>query len=191
MSQHPRIEEVSDTDSDPSDMDPAEFDPANIMERVNPSSNKSLITPSAIPASSAAASQERFQTTRDSSTYKHYQCLYPLYFDAGRSRAEGRRVGKELAIPNPLAREIVDAVQNLGLSCVFEPGKCHPKDWANPGRIKVLIKKDGKPVNPRVKNSPCSCPDINVLKSLLYPRETPIYPRFSPSQGPSNRRSIS
>ena len=30
----------------------------------------------------------------------------------------------------------------------------HPKDWANPGRVRVLIKQDGKPVGPGgIKNS--------------------------------------
>lgn len=61
-----------------------------------------------------------------------------------------------MAVPNPLAREIVDAVAGLGLGgqVVFEPGKCHPKDWANPGRVRVLLKEDGKVVGGgRVKNS--------------------------------------
>ena len=31
-----------------------------------------------------------------------------------------------------MAKEIVDACQQLGLDTVFEPGKMHPKDWANP-----------------------------------------------------------
>ena len=54
---------------------------------------------------------------------------------------------------NPLAREIVDAVQLLGLKTVFEPGKMHPRDWANPGRVRVLVKEDGRARNSRVKNS--------------------------------------
>ena len=62
-------------------------------------------------------------------------------------------MGKELAVANPLAREIVDAVQLLGLNVVFEPQKMHPKDWANPGRVRILVKEDGKLKNSRVKNS--------------------------------------
>lgn len=65
-------------------------------------------------------------------------------------------MGKELAVCNPLAREMVDAVQALGLSVVFEPGKTHPKDWSNPGRVRVLVKEGGRVKNPRVKNSPSS-----------------------------------
>lgn len=53
----------------------------------------------------------------------------------------------ERAVKNPLAREIVDACQGLGLEVVFEPGKMHPRDWANPGRVRVALKKS------RIKNS--------------------------------------
>ena len=90
---------------------------------------------------------------------KHYQCIYPVYFDSTRSREEGRRVKKEDAVPNPLAREIIDALSHIGnsmnipLQIVFEPHKGHPKDWGNPGRVRVLVKKDGKPVSNKIQNS--------------------------------------
>ena len=147
---HPRIEEVSESESDPDDMDPADFDPS-----------QSIIRPADIPASSSRGQEQllpQFQRPAAAPTVnpqeiKHYHCLYPVYFDASRSRSEGRRVGKELAVQNPLARTIVDAVQMLGYKVAFEPGKMHPKDWANPGRVRVLHKEDGKLRNPRVKNS--------------------------------------
>ena len=59
-------------------------------------------------------------------------------------------------MPNPLARELVEARQHIGnelrigLQIDFEPSKCHPKDWANPGRVRVLIKTDGKPVSAKL-----------------------------------------
>ena len=90
---------------------------------------------------------------------KAYQCIYPIYFDASRSRDEGRRVSKNDAVKNPLARDIVDALQHISgqvhvaLQIVFEPSKCHPKDWANPGRVKVLVKRDGEPVTAKIANS--------------------------------------
>lgn len=59
----------------------------------------------------------------------------------------------EQAVKNPLAREIVDAVQLLGLKTVFEPGKTHPRDWANPGRVRVLVKEGGRARSAKVKNS--------------------------------------
>ncbi len=65
-------------------------------------------------------------------------------------------MGKEEAVSNPLAREIVDAVQMLGLKTVFEPAKTHPKDWSNPGRVRVLVKENGRARTVGVKNSMCA-----------------------------------
>jgi signal recognition particle subunit SRP19 len=101
---------------------------------------------------------------------KSYQCIYPIYFDASRSREEGRRVKKEDAVRNPLARDIVDALQhiagqvNVALQIVFEPSKCHPKDWANPGRVRVLVKKGGEVVTAKVANSELSS---SMWKSIV------------------------
>lgn len=47
----------------------------------------------------------------------------------------------------------MDAVQLLGLDTVFEPGKTHPKDWSNPGRVRVLVKENGSARNRAVQNS--------------------------------------
>ncbi|KAI4120375.1 MAG: hypothetical protein LQ338_007064 [Usnochroma carphineum] len=131
---NPRIEEVSDdTDSDPSIDDPTTFSPP-----------PSILHPSQIPPPSSEYLRPQppgsNPTTADPSAHKHYQCIYPLYFDASRTRAQGRRVGKAQAVENPLARTIVDAMAELSLKTVFEPGKMHPKDWANPGRVRVLLK---------------------------------------------------
>jgi len=148
MSRHARIEEVSDSepDSDPSEMDPSDFDPGTLSSLINPTdipSNAPTRPPG--PPAGGPGRPSPDQTAERERT-KHYQCLYPVYFDSTRSRAEGRKVGKAQAVPNPLAREIVDAVSALKLpgQVVFEPGKLHPKDWANPGRVRVLIKEDGK-----------------------------------------------
>lgn len=173
---NPRIEEVDDDASDPEEMDLDAFDFARPQGTLGQTT-----APSASSASSAAASQmspeamqnllaqqgqqsrmsdqdrERIQREQQQRS-KNYQCVYPIYFDASRSREEGRRVKKENAITNPLAREIVDALQHIGqtqnipLQIVFEPSKCHPKDWANPGRVRVLVKKDGDPVSAKLHN---------------------------------------
>ncbi|KZF23981.1 signal recognition particle, SRP19 subunit [Xylona heveae TC161] len=180
---HARVEEVSDSDSDPDVMDPSQFDPG-----------QSILSPADIPSFSSSSPpnpnlgfggpgttsagaggvggvgglggpgteflQPRFNSPRTGSAEeaatvertRSWQCLYPVYFDANRSRADGRRVGKDQAVANPLAREIVDAVAGLGLHVVFEPGKVHPKDWSNPGRVRVLVKEGGVAKNSRVKN---------------------------------------
>ncbi|ROW17014.1 hypothetical protein VPNG_01231 [Cytospora leucostoma] len=96
--------------------------------------------PPQYPTSSSSSPQASIPTTADRKAYAAYQCLYPVYFDATRTRAEGRRVPSSLAVASPLAREIVNACRDLRLQTVFEPDKMHPKDWANPGRVRVQLK---------------------------------------------------
>lgn len=147
---HPRIEEVSDSDlemvSDPEEIDIDDFDDTDIMRRVEP---KSAVAAASEPS---AADQQALQqlmmnpsntrsvTADERASYAGYQSLYPVYFDASRTRAQGRRVSAALAVPNPLAREIANACSRLRLQTVLEPEKTHPKDWANPGRVKVALK---------------------------------------------------
>ncbi|KAF2816069.1 signal recognition particle, SRP19 subunit [Mytilinidion resinicola] len=174
MSRNARIEEISDSDSDPAEMDIADFDPANIMQMVNPQYQETGLQSQLRPAdpskphqpqapispmqrmpprpSQAQESQQSKQQAADREKSKHWQCLYPIYFDASRTRGQGRRIGKEQAVPNPLAREIAEATASLGLNVVFEPEKTHPKDWSNPGRVRVLVKEKGKSVGGIVAN---------------------------------------
>lgn len=145
------------------EMDPSDFEPSGFLKpsRAAASASSSsaaaasLIDPALIPGSSQHQHQyqQQYASAAELAKFKGYQCIYPVYFDKNRSRAEGRRVGRKLAVENPLARDIVDAVQVLGLETLFEPDKQHPKDWANPGRVKVLVKQKGRLANPRlVKN---------------------------------------
>lgn len=132
---HARVEELSD--SDPDEMDISSVIP-HASSRALPNSRK--IPGDEIPLMPFPTQQQtqfRDPSALDYTRTKTWQALYPIYFDASRSRAEGRRVNKEAGVKNPLARDIVDAVQGLGYETVFEPAKTHPKDWANPGRVKV------------------------------------------------------
>lgn len=177
---NPRIEEVEDSSDDDANLnvdDPDEMDlDAFDFARPQGTLGQTALTPSHLPAASqaipstpsqpqpppqmSAAERERLANEHREKS-KHYQCIYPVYFDASRSRDAGRRVKKEEAVANPLAREIVEALHHIGntlgvpLQIVFEPAKCHPKDWANPGRVKVLVKQDGTAVNKKIGNSMC------------------------------------
>lgn len=179
---NPRIEEVDDV-SDPEEMDLDAFDFArpgqkNLQQaqvtqqqqqrqqQQQPNADMMAQMQAMMSGQGGAGGmpqmdqKERMRLEREQQEKsKSYQCIYPIYFDASRSREEGRRVKKEDAVRNPLAREIVDALQyiagqvNVALQIVFEPSKCHPKDWANPGRVRVLVKKDGEPVTAKIANS--------------------------------------
>ncbi|TFB04680.1 Signal recognition particle SEC65 subunit [Trichoderma ghanense] len=163
---HPRVEEVSDSDpdmmSDPEEVDLDDFTESDILrarapqqqQPSNAADNDDLQRLQAAMGASAIPQMQMLnplsgpQTstlppTADRSAYNSFQCLYPVYFDASRSRAEGRRVSAALAVKNPLAREIANACSRLRLQTLLEPEKMHPKDWANPGRVKVGLKKSG------------------------------------------------
>lgn len=162
MSRNARIEEVSD--SDPDDMDLVAFDPRNAAAAPPPyaasthTADRSFPTPAAraqqqqqhlpTPAFSSSDPSTQYVNAGDAAAYKSYQCLYPVYFDVSRTRRTGRRVSAALAVANPLARGLVDACAALQLKTVFEPGKTHPQDWANPGRVRVLLSGSNNPTVP-------------------------------------------
>ncbi|KIX94781.1 uncharacterized protein Z520_09471 [Fonsecaea multimorphosa CBS 102226] len=161
---HARIEEVSD--SDPDIDDPTDFLPQSDEQIIRPAaaasqtrSSSSLASIPTPPSSTSGTNPTLFrppppttaattppqqirQQTREE--VKRFQSLYPVYFDSTRSKSQGRRVSKSLAIPNPLAWQVLCAVrfavgENV-FKMAFEPEKTHPKDWANPGRVKLLLK---------------------------------------------------
>ncbi|KAK7920853.1 hypothetical protein PG985_008875 [Apiospora marii] len=156
---HARIEEVSDSDdaSDPSEGDIDDFADSDIMRQIVPKAapqkqqqqEPQLYNPAPAPVSFPGTQQQSI-TPQD---IAHYQCIYPIYFDASRTRAEGRRVPASLAMANPLAREIANACAALRLQPVFEAHKLHPQDWANPGRVRVPPLNDAdKNTNKSIKN---------------------------------------
>lgn len=168
---HARVEEVSDSDpeiDDPSDFDPGDaiIAPANIPPpSFSPSSSSSLSSSSRAPRQQPPPQPSFLQPSPPSGpkpnkeAIKTYQTLYPVYFDASRTRATGRRVPVSLASPNPLARTLVDALQSAcgprhALPIAFEPDKLHPKDWANPGRVRIQLYSPGThtPLHPAIQN---------------------------------------
>ncbi|KAL3072827.1 hypothetical protein niasHS_017801 [Heterodera schachtii] len=79
--------------------------------------------------------------------------IYPLYIDASKSLAQGRRIPKAKAVNNPTCQEIFDVLNHVGLRCELEQKKTHPRAQsrgaANPkqqqqeeGRIRVQLKGD-------------------------------------------------
>lgn len=174
---NPRIEEIDDEISDPEEMDVDAFDfarPEGALQSTIEDPSETLIQPDELQRILAAQQQPgAFQQPRPGMSQKEmeqlhreqveqtrtFQCIYPIYFDVDRTREQGRRVSKAAAVKNPLARSIVDALQHIGttkqipLQASFEPQKSHPKDWANPGRVRVLLKNNGKPVSAKLANS--------------------------------------
>jgi signal recognition particle subunit SRP19 len=68
--------------------------------------------------------------------------IWPIYFDIGKSKAEGRRVPKNLAVPAPKILEIKEAADRLGLKNEVNPTAGYPKmPWAKHGMLSVEKKE--------------------------------------------------
>lgn len=150
---HPRIEEVSD--SDPSEGNISEFDESDILlstssKPTKPATSADIphLAQQFRPPADAAPSgpKTHYTSASDAKKYADFSVLYPIYFSALHTRAEGRRVPSSLAVPNPLARDIAHACSQLSLQVLFEPGKSHPRDWSNPGRVRVKLPRGEHPV---------------------------------------------
>lgn len=196
---HARVEEVSD--SDPDDMDPSDFDPAKDSiiyhkDIETPPSNSIPHRPAARPTTASPSPPlfpsspqvHRPSVAQGRDIPRSYQCLYPVYFDKSRTRAEGRRVSRKLAVDSPLAKDILDATQLLGLTVGFEPDKLHPKDWSNPGRVRVMLKdEDRRPASSSIKNSTSSYLCFNTTIPTNHWYRTPaIHTRCTISASPSD-----
>ncbi|ELR02802.1 hypothetical protein GMDG_05739 [Pseudogymnoascus destructans 20631-21] len=194
---HARIEEVSDSDSDPSEgrlseLSDSDFDEREILKarpsqvgkpRAPPPASaaqqQSLLDPTLVPS----ADGTNFQPTTDDAKYRDFQCLYPVYFDKNRSRAEGRRVGRELAVENPMAREIVNACGRLRLETLFEPTKLHPKDWSNPGRVKNTTSTSSSPPTSKPTQQPQQQQSKSASPGAPPPDPSQTLPRYDGRDG--------
>jgi len=66
--------------------------------------------------------------------------LWPEYFDANRTRAEGRKVKRSLAVAQPNLEMLEKALQRLGLEFKTEAEKAYPGNWFN-RKGRVLVEK--------------------------------------------------
>jgi signal recognition particle subunit SRP19 len=74
---------------------------------------------------------------------KPFLIFWPQYFDAKRSRSNGRRLPKKFAIEKVSLEEIAKAAQNLGYNSELERTYKYSKTWwDDTGR--VLIDAKGK-----------------------------------------------
>jgi signal recognition particle subunit SRP19 len=61
--------------------------------------------------------------------------LWPAYFDAERTRSEGRRLPEEQAVPEPTVDEIAQAVQQVGYDAKIERDKTYSREFTARGRV--------------------------------------------------------
>ncbi len=70
--------------------------------------------------------------------------LWPVYFDANKTRDEGRRVTKNVAIPSPNLDEIQKAAKRIGLRPEVIHDAIHPKSPRQKTGLLMIPKKDSK-----------------------------------------------
>lgn len=73
-----------------------------------------------------------------STSHPTWTTIYPIYFDAKRPFNTCRRVPLSAAVQWPVSVDIANAASRLGWRVSHEQGKTHPRDWANPGRVKIV-----------------------------------------------------
>jgi len=70
--------------------------------------------------------------------------IWPIYFDISKTRKEGRRVPKNLAVQSPKITEIKEAVDKIGLKNEVKPEAHFPKmPWAKTGML-LVEKRESK-----------------------------------------------
>jgi signal recognition particle subunit SRP19 len=70
--------------------------------------------------------------------------IWPIYFDTNRTRKEGRRVSKNLAVQSPKIDELKQAVDKLGLKNEVNIEAHFPRThWAKTGML-LVEKKEAK-----------------------------------------------
>ena len=68
--------------------------------------------------------------------------IWPAYFDQAKTRKEGRRVPKNIAVQSPRITEITEAAAKLGLKHEVAAEAGYPKTpWAKTGML--LVEKQG------------------------------------------------
>ncbi len=70
--------------------------------------------------------------------------IWPIYFDNSKTRKEGRRVPKNLAVQSPKIIELKDATDKMGLETEIKLDAHFPKThWAKSGML-LVEKKEAK-----------------------------------------------
>lgn len=134
--------------------------------------------PRAGPASPAGKG-----TVTDITPYKSWTCIYPIYIDAKRPYGTGqRRVERAKSVWWPLSKDLADAANRLGFGTLHEVNKAHPRDWENPGRVRVQWKKDGRLVNPAITTKKQLLEMICLQIQLAKPENVPKTPYNITSQ---------
>lgn len=69
--------------------------------------------------------------------------IWPAYIDSSKSRSEGRRLPRDVAVDSPSAAEVANAAKQVGYEPEYEPEKQYPRSWwEKRGRVTVDTEDD-------------------------------------------------
>jgi len=63
--------------------------------------------------------------------------IWPAYLDASKTRSEGRRVPRDLAVDDPTVDEIAEAAQQVGYDAVIERDMTYSREYEPRGRVLI------------------------------------------------------
>ncbi|KAF9030115.1 hypothetical protein BDZ89DRAFT_1112318 [Hymenopellis radicata] len=158
----PLLQEIADSDDD-------DFEPPS--QRAGPASPPR-------PSSSDVPPELKNSVT-DITPYKksvmdvHLPHIHRCQAPVRHRRATGR---PPKSVWWPLSKDIAEATNRLGLGTLHEVNKSHPRDWENPGRVRVQWKKDGRLINPAIQTKKQLLEMICLQIQRLKPENVPKAP---------------
>lgn len=113
--------------------------------------------------------------TTDKEAFKNWMQIYPIYIDAKQPLKTGcRRIAREKSLWWPLSMEIAQAASALGFKVVHEAQASHPRDWDNPGRVRINWSEDGKRTNSQIKTKKHL---LEIISGLIQQRRPELIPK--------------
>ena len=76
--------------------------------------------------------------------------VWPVYIDAKKTIAEGRKLPKALCVEYPQMGELKEVLDHLGFEHSYEDNKAYPRDLTQFGRFRVTL-KDSQSGEPKVE----------------------------------------
>jgi len=87
--------------------------------------------------------------------------VYPAYIDKDCTVKMGRRITTAECCERPVAVEMAEALQMLGMQVFVEPRAAYPRDSTKrTGRVRVRYKRDGAPLNSELSSKKALCRKI-------------------------------
>ncbi|PVG04648.1 signal recognition particle, SRP19 subunit [Serendipita vermifera] len=161
------LEEIVDDDDDDEDEMDIPMEPT-----LQAASSRSV---TAAKGWSAAGIPPGGKVTTDKSLFKDWMQIYPIYIDAKQPLKRGcRRIAREKSVWWPMSTDIAQAASTLGFNVVHEAQASHPRDWDNPGRVRINWVQDGKRTKPQFKSRKEL---LETLAQIIQARRPELIPK--------------